>query len=123
MTPRTRFLKELLLKKKPMICVERAKYWTEAMKETEGEPMIIRNAKALERVLMNISVNIYTGELIVGTMVSDPPGAIVYPEGIGLRPSSAIRIRDHRKQADKSLQDFRRRRKGPKGGGLPLLVG
>jgi formate C-acetyltransferase len=86
MTPRTRFLKELLLKKKPMICVERAKYWTEAMKETEGEPMIIRNAKALERVLMNISVNIYPGELIVGTMVSDPPGAIVYPEGIGLRP-------------------------------------
>jgi len=86
MTPRTRFLKELLLKKKPMICVERAKYWTEAMKETEGEPMIIRNAKALERVLMNISVNIYPEELIVGTMVSDPPGAIVYPEGIGLRP-------------------------------------
>jgi len=85
MTPRTRSLKELLLKKKPMICVERAKYWTEAMKETEGEPMIIRNAKALERVLMNISVNIYPGELIVGTMVSDPPGAIVYPEGIGLR--------------------------------------
>jgi formate C-acetyltransferase len=86
MTPRTHFLKELLLKKKPMICVERAKYWTEVMKETEGEPMIIRNAKALERVLMNISVNIYPGELIVGTMVSDPPGAIVYPEGIGLRP-------------------------------------
>jgi len=86
MTPRTQILKESLLKKKPMICVERAKYWTEAMKETEGEPMIIRNAKALEKVLMNISVNIYPGELIVGTMVSDPPGAIVYPEGVGLRP-------------------------------------
>jgi len=86
MTPRTQFLKESLLKKRPMICVERAKYWTEAMKEMEGEPMIIRNAKALERVLMNISVNICPGELIVGTMVSDPPGAIVYPEGIGLRP-------------------------------------
>jgi len=83
---RTQSLKEPLLKKRPMICVERAKYWTEAMKETEGEPMIIRSAKALERVLTNISVNIYPGELIVGTMVSDPPGAIVYPEGIGLRP-------------------------------------
>lgn len=78
-------MKERLLKKKPMICIERAKYWTEAMMETEGEPMIIRNAKALENVLMKISVNIYPEELIVGTMVSDPPGAIVYPEGVGLR--------------------------------------
>jgi len=85
MTSRIELLRERMLKSKPSVCIERAKYYTESMKQTEGEPMIIRQAKALAHVLENISVNIFPGELIVGTMVSKPPGAIVYPEGVGLR--------------------------------------
>ncbi|MHA1595659.1 MAG: glycyl radical protein [Candidatus Baldrarchaeia archaeon] len=81
---RIRRLRERMLSKKPKICIERAKYYTESMKKTEGQPMVIRQALALANVLDKISVNILPDELIVGTMVSDPPGAIVYPEGIGL---------------------------------------
>ena len=72
MTSRIELLRERMLKSKPSVCIERAKYYTESMKQTEGEPMIIRQAKALAHVLENIPVNIFPGELIVGTMVSKP---------------------------------------------------
>lgn len=78
-------LRQRILKGKPKIFVDRAKLYTEAMKASEGEPMIIRQAKALKHVLENIPVVIFPGELIVGAMVKDPPGAIMYPEGVGLR--------------------------------------
>jgi len=81
---RIKRLRERLLLNKPRICIERAKYYTESMKKTEGRPMIIRQAMALAHVLDKISVNIFPDELVVGTLVSDPPGAIVYPEGVGL---------------------------------------
>jgi formate C-acetyltransferase len=47
--------------------------------------MIIRQAKALKHILENIPIQILNGELIVGTMLPNPPGAIVFPEGVGLR--------------------------------------
>jgi len=78
-------LRDRILRAKPSICIERAKYYTESMKQTEMEPMIIRQAKALAHVLKNIPVRIFPEELIVGAIVSSPPGAIVYPEGVGLR--------------------------------------
>ena len=81
---RIKKLRERLLSKKPRINIERAKYYTESMKKTEGRPMIIRQAMALAHVLNNISINILPDELIVGTLLSGPPGAILYPEGVGL---------------------------------------
>jgi|Deesub1362A_J573_1020465.scaffolds.fasta_scaffold00065_122 formate C-acetyltransferase len=67
------------------LSIERAKLYTESMKQTEGEPMIIRQAKALKHILENIPIQILDGELIVGTMLPNPPGAILFPEGVGLR--------------------------------------
>ena len=84
-TPRIKSLRDRILRAKPSICVERAKYYTESMKQTETEPMIIRQAKALAHVLENTPVKIFSGELVIGALVSEPPGAIVYPEGVGLR--------------------------------------
>lgn len=55
------------------------------MKETEGEPMPIRQAKALKHVLENTPIQILPGEVVVGTMLPDPPGAIIFPEGVGVR--------------------------------------
>ncbi|MCX8172694.1 MAG: formate C-acetyltransferase/glycerol dehydratase family glycyl radical enzyme [Archaeoglobaceae archaeon] len=78
-------LKERFIGKKPKIYIDRAKFYTEAMKSNEGEPIIIRQAKALKHVLENIPVIIFPDELIVGAMVKDPPSAIMYPEGVGLR--------------------------------------
>ncbi len=67
------------------LSIERAKLYTDSMKQTEGEAMIIRHAKALKNVLENIPIQILDGELIAGTMLPNPPGAIVFPEGVGLR--------------------------------------
>ncbi len=81
---RTESLKQRLLNSKNSICMERARLLTESMRETEGQPMLLRQAKALAHILENITVNILPDELIVGTMTSRPPGAILYPEGAGL---------------------------------------
>jgi len=73
------------LAKPPRLSVERAKLYTDSMRNTEGEPMILRQAKALKNILENIPIQILDGELIVGTMLPNPPGAILFPEGVGLR--------------------------------------
>ncbi|WP_202319769.1 formate C-acetyltransferase/glycerol dehydratase family glycyl radical enzyme [Archaeoglobus neptunius] len=67
------------------LSIHRAKLYTDSIKRTEGEPAIIRQAKALKNILENIPIQILDGELIVGTMLPDPPGAILFPEGVGLR--------------------------------------
>ncbi len=71
--------------KPPRLSIGRARLYTESMKRTEGEPMILRQAKALKHVLENIPIQILDGELVVGTMLPNPPGAILFPEGVGLR--------------------------------------
>jgi formate C-acetyltransferase len=62
------------------ICLERARYLTESYKETEGEPMVIRRAKAIEHVLENMTVYIQPGELLVGNFASRPECLPTYPE-------------------------------------------
>ncbi|AGK61141.1 pyruvate formate-lyase [Archaeoglobus sulfaticallidus PM70-1] len=73
------------IQKPPRLSIERCVLYTESMKETEGEPMPIRQAKALKHILENIPVQILPHEIVVGTMLPDPPGAILFPEGVGLR--------------------------------------
>jgi formate C-acetyltransferase len=73
------------VKKEARLSIERAKLYTDSMKQTEGEATIIRQAKALKNVLENIPIQILPYELVVGTMLPDPPGAILFPEGVGLR--------------------------------------
>jgi len=64
----------------PEICPERAFLWTESMKETEGEPQIVRNAKALAHVLRNMSIWIGKQELLVGNQASKPRSSPIFPE-------------------------------------------
>lgn len=44
-------LKESVLHATPEICPERALLITKAYRETEGQPMVLRRAKALSKVL------------------------------------------------------------------------
>ncbi|MCK5589980.1 MAG: hypothetical protein KAI09_03275, partial [Dehalococcoidales bacterium] len=76
-------LKTRLLSLSREVCIERALLITESYKETEGEPVSIRRAKALRKILSNLSVNIWSGELIVGNITSRELGAGIYPETIG----------------------------------------
>lgn len=59
------------------ICIERAKYWTESYKETEGQHPTIRAARALEKTLDNMSIFILDQEQIVGHRTSKFLGAII----------------------------------------------
>ncbi|MBF7731177.1 glycyl radical protein [Pseudomonas sp. N040] len=65
----------------PRISLERAVYFTESLKETEGQPIVLRWAKALLHTTQNLPVCIFADELIVGRP-NDFFGkhGIIYPE-------------------------------------------
>lgn len=73
-------LKDNLYKKMPEIESARAKLITESYKETEGEPIITRRAKAFLHILQNIPIIIRDEELIVGSTTIAPRGCQTYPE-------------------------------------------
>jgi pyruvate formate-lyase/glycerol dehydratase family glycyl radical enzyme len=79
-TERTRQLRDTMLAVTPKLCSERARLYTESWKETEGQPTVIRRAKALEKILGGMSIFIRPGELIVGNQASDVRAAPVFPE-------------------------------------------
>lgn len=64
----------------PEICIERAHSVTESYKQTEADPIVLRRAKALERVLSEMSIYIEDDELIVGNQASKPRAAPIFPE-------------------------------------------
>ena len=56
------------------ICVEKPVLIIESYRQTEGEPMVVRNAKALAHYLDNRTIFIEDDELIVGNISSKPMG-------------------------------------------------
>ena len=62
------------------ICPERAQIVTASYKETEGEPQIIRRAKALDKVLSEMTLYVKDGDLFVGNLASVPRAAAIFPE-------------------------------------------
>jgi len=65
---------------KPSICCERARIWTKSHMETEGEAIEIRRAKAFLAACRQLPVNIYEGEIIVGTAGKFRRSGILTPE-------------------------------------------
>ncbi len=61
------------------LCVEKARLITESFQQTEGEPAVIRYAKAHAHMLENIPVLIDEDELFVGEGASKPWGAEIDP--------------------------------------------
>ena len=64
----------------PEIEADRAVLLTESYKQTEGEPIIMRRAKAFEHILKNIPITIRDEELIVGSNAKIARGCQVFPE-------------------------------------------
>ena len=79
-TERTARLRDELVATIPEICSERARLLTLSMRETEGEPMIIRRARGMEKVLNEMAIFIREGELIVGNQASKLRATPVFPE-------------------------------------------
>jgi len=64
----------------PTICPERADILTDSFKDSEGEPIVIRRAKAFADVLDKMTVYIEPDSLIVGNQASLNFAAPVFPE-------------------------------------------
>ena len=73
-------LKEKVRSVKPSVCTERAKIYTEAYRQHECKPVIVKRALALEKALNEMSIFIDEGELIVGNHSSQLRAAPIFPE-------------------------------------------
>ncbi|WP_089608549.1 (2S)-3-sulfopropanediol dehydratase [Dehalobacterium formicoaceticum] len=65
---------------RPSVDVERAQYFTESFKETEGELLTLRWAKALKHIAENITVYIDDQQLLAGRIGHPGRYGILYPE-------------------------------------------
>ncbi len=65
---------------KPVIDIERAKYFTESMKTTEGEALVLRWAKAMKHIAENCTVYIDEHQLLAGRAGVQGRYGILYPE-------------------------------------------
>ena len=78
--------------KRPFIDVERARLFTESMKESEGEMLVLRWARALKHMGENMTVYIDDDQLIVGRMGHQGSRyGILYPELDGDYQASALK--------------------------------
>lgn len=73
-------LVENLYRKMPEIEPDRAVLLTESYRETEGEPIIMRRAKAFAHILAHIPITIREEELVVGSSTLAPRGCQTFPE-------------------------------------------
>jgi formate C-acetyltransferase len=65
---------------KPRIDIERALYFTQSMQQTEGEPLVLRWAKALRHIAENMTVYVQDDQLLLGRAGCDGRYGILYPE-------------------------------------------
>lgn len=79
-TERIERFRQEYINSKPSICYERARIWTESHKNTEGEAIPVRRAKAFFAACENLPINIFKDELIVGTAGHFKRTGILTPE-------------------------------------------
>lgn len=79
-TERITYLVNKLYEKMPEIESARARLITESYMETEGQPIVLRRAKAFYHILEKIPIVIRDRELIVGSTTLAPRGCQTYPE-------------------------------------------
>ena len=65
---------------RPVIDMERARYFTESFKKTEGQLLILRWARALKHIAENITVYIDDDQLLAGRIGCQGRYGILYPE-------------------------------------------
>lgn len=73
-------VRSALLACAPSICPERALLITESYQSTESQPMLIRRARALEKILGEMQIYIEDSQLIVGNQAGAVRAAPIFPE-------------------------------------------
>ncbi len=79
-SPRIQRLVEHLFENMPQIEADRAVLLTESYQATEGEPIIMRRAKAFAHICEGLPVTIRPEELVVGSSTKAPRSCQVFPE-------------------------------------------
>ena len=80
MISRIERLKAALFSAPREISLERALLYTASHRQTEGEPTIIRRAKATAYILDHVAITLREDELIAGNRTVKPRAGIVSPE-------------------------------------------
>lgn len=79
-TDRIKALRAGIYAATPTVEADRAELVTASYKETEGMPIILRRAKAVEKILTEIPIALRPQELIVGSLTVSVHGCQIYPE-------------------------------------------
>ncbi len=79
-TPRMAAYREKMLSIQPRVCAERAVLATESEREHRAEPLAVRRARLLQRVLEGMTIYIEPETLLVGNQASSNRAAPVFPE-------------------------------------------
>ncbi|WP_284958026.1 formate C-acetyltransferase [Enterobacter cloacae] len=127
MTNRIPRLKNALFANPREISLERALLYTASHQQTEGEPVILRRAKATAHILDHVEIAIRDEELIAGNRTVKPRAGIMSPEmdpywllkeldQFAIRPQDRFEISDEDKQTyrevlytyweNRSMKDF-----------------
>lgn len=80
LTTRTQHIRDSLFAQPRQISMDRATLYMESYKETEGEPPVIRRAKAFRHVLENHQIVVDEWDLLVGNRSATPRAGVVSPE-------------------------------------------
>ena len=84
-TPRVDRLRQRYLNTKNKAVIDISRIVTRVMKETEGESIVTRRAKAFAATVRGVPTNIYPDELLVGWIFSEPRGTeFPVEQGYGL---------------------------------------
>ncbi|VYT69053.1 4-hydroxyphenylacetate decarboxylase large subunit [Veillonella parvula] len=79
-TERIEKLRKVIIDAVPQVESERAVLITQSYKETEGQPTIIRRAKAVEKIFNELPITIRDNELVVGSITVNPRSTEICPE-------------------------------------------
>jgi len=82
-TPRVERLRQRYLDTKNKAVIDIGRIVTRVMRETEGEPIVTRRARAFAATVRGVPVNIYPDELFVSWQFSEPHGSEVPMQGFG----------------------------------------
>lgn len=79
-TERIEKLRQVIIDAMPQVESERACLVTASFKETEGLPVILRRAKAVEKIFNELPITIREDELVVGSITINPRSTEICPE-------------------------------------------
>jgi len=118
-TPRVETLRQRYLDTQYHYVIDILRIMTRVMKETEGEPIVSRRAKAFAEIVNGVPVNIYPDEPFVGWLFSEPGGEDIRETQL-LRMEQVLEtiatgkggLRDHRRELKEEIIPYWKSHRG-----------